>query len=490
LNDTGDTERKRASIRPASRWRWVKYVAGALLSGLLCWILWVVVNRELTKTRGERELADARARLDATDPEWNWDKHAAARQRPPAGKNGADLIPQVKKLARPEWGKEFGKDEWKQLLEVEPNVRYSSRVIEQARRELAESAAAVRLARTLKDCPFGHREIVLKPNVIDTPLQDTQDTRAVVDLLRWDAALAAEDGDRRAADALLALLSAARSIGDEPFLISQLVRMAGRTIAVNAVERFLAQTPDPTGLADLQAALAAEAEEPLLLYAVRGERAALDRLFENMHSGAVSHTDLTKEGGGRLPWPRLWWWHYRGLLPGDHAFALEWLTKYVEVSRRPVHEQPPLVTAIPEPPKDPKYLLSRLLLPAVEKVAHAHWRTTALARCAAVGVASERFRQKHGRWPEALDELVPAFLPAVPLDPYDGQPLRYGKWADGVAVYSVGKKPKQSHGFEVPAEPGKPGLPEGVEFGFRLWNPEKRRLPPLPDPPANPIHDP
>lgn len=490
MNDSGAVP-KRESIRRPSRWRWVKYVAGALLPALLLWVLWVVANREWTKSRGERELADVRARLDSTDTEWSWDKHAAARQRPPAGKNGADLIPQVKKLVRPEWGKELAKDEWKPLLEVEPNVRYSPRVTEQARRELADSADAVRLARTLKGYPFGHREIVLKPNVLDTLLEDTQNTRVVVDLLRWEAALAAEEGDRtRATDALLALLSAARSIGDEPFLISQLVRMAGRAIMVNAVERFLAQTPDPMGLAELQAALAAEAEEPLLLYGTRGERASVDRLFENMHSGIVTHTDLAKQGGSRDLRDRFASWYFRPLLPTDHAFALEWLTKYVEAARRPVHEQPLLIAAIPDPPKDPKYLLSSLLLPAVDRVAHAHWRSTAIGRCAVVGVACERFRLKHGRWPEALDELVPAFLPAVPLDPYDGQPLRYAKWPDGVAVYSVGKRPQQSRGFEVPADPVKPGLPEGVEFGFRLWNADKRRHPPPPDPPANPINDP
>ena len=54
------------------------------------------------------------------------------------------------------------------------------------------------------------------------------------------------------------------------------------------------------------------------------------------------------------------------------------------------------------------------------------------------GIAIERYRRQHGKLPEKLDELVPEFLPQVPVDPYDGQPLRYVVDAEGCRVYSVG----------------------------------------------------
>jgi len=34
--------------------------------------------------------------------------------------------------------------------------------------------------------------------------------------------------------------------------------------------------------------------------------------------------------------------------------------------------------------------------------------------------------------PERVDELVPEFLPAAPIDPVDGNPLRYEKGTDGL----------------------------------------------------------
>jgi len=37
-----------------------------------------------------------------------------------------------------------------------------------------------------------------------------------------------------------------------------------------------------------------------------------------------------------------------------------------------------------------------------------------------------------------LEEVVPEFLPQVPTDPFDGEPLRYVVADDGYLVYSVG----------------------------------------------------
>jgi len=69
-------------------------------------------------------------------------------------------------------------------------------------------------------------------------------------------------------------------------------------------------------------------------------------------------------------------------------------------------------------------------------------------RMGAVNLAAHLFRADRGRWPEALDELVPKYLPAVPRDPLaaDDRPLGYvlAKAAlpdggDRPVVYSVGR---------------------------------------------------
>jgi len=51
----------------------------------------------------------------------------------------------------------------------------------------------------------------------------------------------------------------------------------------------------------------------------------------------------------------------------------------------------------------------------------------ALSRCAKAGIAVELFRRKYGKLPDKLSELVPEFLPSIPVDPFDMKELRYVK---------------------------------------------------------------
>ena len=53
------------------------------------------------------------------------------------------------------------------------------------------------------------------------------------------------------------------------------------------------------------------------------------------------------------------------------------------------------------------------------------YRQRFLSRAMRLRFAFEIFKFKHGRYPASLGELVPSVLDAVPLDPYDGKPIRY-----------------------------------------------------------------
>ena len=120
----------------------------------------------------------------------------------------------------------------------------------------------------------------------------------------------------------------------------------------------------------------------------------------------------------------------------------------------------------------PKYrLLSRALLPALTRAFELHGRRVAELRCAIVGLAVERYRLKYGNWPETLARLVPDFLPELPVDPFDEQPLRYLRDDNGVVVYSVGENGTDDQG-EVLGNPAKKQRP--ADTGFRLFKPGLR----------------
>jgi hypothetical protein len=80
-----------------------------------------------------------------------------------------------------------------------------------------------------------------------------------------------------------------------------------------------------------------------------------------------------------------------------------------------------------------------MFMPAFDRATSAHYQALARRRAAAVAVALRAFELERDVRATALDELVPEFIDAIPVDPFsaDGLPLLYRREGRG-AVYSVG----------------------------------------------------
>ena len=79
-----------------------------------------------------------------------------------------------------------------------------------------------------------------------------------------------------------------------------------------------------------------------------------------------------------------------------------------------------------------------LVSPAIEATGDAIRRRDAALRMLMVEFAVRLFDAKQQRLPTRIEELVPEFLPAVPLDPFSGNPLIYRQADSGYVVYSTG----------------------------------------------------
>ena len=77
-----------------------------------------------------------------------------------------------------------------------------------------------------------------------------------------------------------------------------------------------------------------------------------------------------------------------------------------------------------------------------------------------------------GHWPEKVADLVPRYLAEVPLDPFDGAPLRLVRKGSVIVVYSVSQD-KQDQGGTLLANPTVPGS----DIGFVLQDLPGRRVP-------------
>ncbi len=83
-----------------------------------------------------------------------------------------------------------------------------------------------------------------------------------------------------------------------------------------------------------------------------------------------------------------------------------------------------------------------------------------------VSIALTVYHRRHGQWPERLEQLCPDLLPEVPLDRFDGQPLRYRIVDDRPLLYSVGRN-RIDEGGKLPTE--KQDSPQARDGDWRLW---------------------
>jgi hypothetical protein len=113
----------------------------------------------------------------------------------------------------------------------------------------------------------------------------------------------------------------------------------------------------------------------------------------------------------------------------------------------------------PELARSPRrYAMAGVLIPSFGRAVEQHYRCVADRRLAAVCLAARLYALDHGgQFPARLDDLAPAYLPAVPADPLaaGGAPLRYvNDPADprGPRVYSVGPDGADDGATELPEE--------------------------------------
>ena len=91
-------------------------------------------------------------------------------------------------------------------------------------------------------------------------------------------------------------------------------------------------------------------------------------------------------------------------------------------------------------------VLTRILIPTINMYRLSAAEGDATRRLVRVVVALTDYRSRTKRYPDQLEALVPDYLPEVPLDPFDGKPLRLKADGTGVIVYSVGPDLKDDGG--------------------------------------------
>jgi hypothetical protein len=449
----------------------------------------------------DRRLAAATRAADRDDPNWRLDDLMANRDPVPDEENSALLVAAVVSLLPEYWpsgpaaepGKptpppSSTKKAFDRLADLPDNVRLADAAAKTLRSELKEYGEAIRIARMAVDYRRGRHELELGPTLIDTRLPETQAARTPARLLAADAAIRVHDGDADGAlDTCRAILGVGRSIGDEPFLVSQLVRIAIGSVAMNSTRRVLGQgEPSEPALARLQALIFDELDQPILLFGTKGERATFYELIRRVGSGELPISALSSDPkatfGEQQPviagGPKLWFDYQR-------AVELEWLNEAVAIARRPPAERPPLWDALQAEVDRVRRsrigiyttTLPLLLTPALFSSGVADARYHADLGATALLLAAERHRRRSGTWPTTIEAIAPDILAITPVDPFSGKPFRMERRDGQLFMYSVGPNRKDEHG-DLALKRVNMGGPDA--FGGSLWDVSMRRQPPAP----------
>lgn len=276
-------------------------------------------------------------------------------------------------------------------------------------------------------------------------LPHIQALRSGARMLQLEAHVCAHRGDPEgAAKAIRTMIALAQSMEREPVLVSLLVRIACNGIAVGQIRTLLRTTEfSDEDLRSFQTCLRSVDLKEGAYQAMLGERVMgiqtmqdpsamgmspmQSRLARLVFGGSLTvyleHMDRTITAT-QLPWPELL---------DETQLAEDELNQIV-------NQGSPITRA--------RYAMLALLCPALNAAYSAAARGTALNAAADVAIAVEQYRRRHGEVPENLQQLVPEFLPAVPMDPFDGQALRYVVEEDGYFIYSVGRDRTDNGGLD------------------------------------------
>jgi hypothetical protein len=360
---------------------------------------------------------------------------------------------------------------WDRITLPTRGKRLDAAQLKEAEPLLAQNKEALALFRKAAALKKSRYPVDLNQSIY-ADLSHLTPLKAAGQFLRLESLVhASSNRSGEAAESILAILGAGRSLAQEPVLISQLVRAALCSIAVISTERALNLVPfTETQLASLQAGFA-EMETPDIAYrALIGERANSATIMNspNQITPPVHESEGQENMQGMhdvvsSPVTRL-----TGFFQRDLGFFLDAMATNIAFSKLPDPEKFKTRTnadAMDLRARRGYYILSSLLLPALSKTFERDADHRARARVAQTAMAVERYRlANQGKLPPKLNALVPKFLSAELVDPFDGETVRYVTKAAGYVVYSVGPDGTDDEGTERPSNNRDSKVPYDITF--------------------------
>ena len=322
------------------------------------------------------------------------------------------------------------------------------------RSHLTEKAEALELLHQAAQVPGSDFNLNYRASYA-MPLPHLSGLRQSARLQRAAVIVALADGrTEEALEHWLDSTAVVRHGENQKILISELVRLACLFVSLDALEALVQSGQlTPAHVDRALGALEGIEGHDSFTEGMKGELA----FGRDIHRIGPSQMQSIVRPGGRYPMGlgplvalyrsplvRPWRQH-------DEATHIAVLTQLIQLSQQPYYQAQKGLQQWEDTLDDlPPWQapLTKMLLPALGRACEALARAEARLACARVALALERYRLTHGDYPATLDSLVPGHLPDVPVDPFDGKPVRYVNEGQRVVVYSVGEDLRDDGGSD------------------------------------------
>ena len=336
-----------------------------------------------------------------------------------------------------------------------------SAAIETTRRYVAPRRPALAELATIHDLQPGRFRISYDgpPLEVATRFIETRPPiQRLTQLLYLDATLKLIDGDTEGAAAFIPkLLDVVSPLAEEPAIIAHLGRMAAAGRAVRVLESTLrVGTLHDETLKELDGALIDFLDSYSMEWALAGKRASFIGCVDQVRSAV------------RIPGATLFVATY-----GDQLQGAELLGCLIEAGDEPAK----LLNARDKVESElfelqDTHMFTKMNLTGIPLAVTLHVRCLAEIRAARIAIAAERYRLATDEFPTTLDQLVPAYISELPVDPFDQSPMKCVRRDSGLVIYSVGGDADDDGGSVVPIE----GEKRPRDRGFRLLDASRRGL--------------
>ncbi len=361
-----------------------------------------------------------------------------------------------------------GTDKWKAYLtgDARDDPRWlTSKELEQIDALVRQNPATIRLVRAARELPSADWGIRLRKKLIRTLLPDLNEQRDLAQFVACAALAAhARGDDAEAVELCRDLLQLAEHVNDTPpFYVVQMVGLKATGMEADVIEQLAPRLDlhDPASRQSAQALIRELLDERRLeanwLRTAQAQRTFTADVF-------VSYL----EGKGALTEPMYRLDAARAMRSLDGDVAAARCEGYSEAASLVPEYHPPWQAVdfrdVPQWRRSfswaypPRLVRHTRLITDLDRVPFnrgnliAYYHARANRHAAAVLIAARIFQLDHARrLPSSWDDLVPAYLPAAPADPFapTGAPLRLLRRGDELVIYSIGEDLKDDGGAEV-----------------------------------------